>query len=860
MSDRKGNAAVATGGARETTRDELHLNSTPRAALPSRDAAAIVEALEQRQGRREGGETRFLCPAHDDHDPSARWNPGKAVWHCDVCGTGGGAIDLARRLGVDVGVSGRGLTLQEVADAKGFTVDFLKGLGVTDGKTYNRPCVDIPYLFASGITAGVHKRVSLKTEPRFVWRKGDHPIPYGIPKLAEAKAAGYVVIVEGDSDAWTLWAAGLPALGIPGAGTWKGEWVDHLEGIPTVYCWREPDAGGDTLAPKVAASLPDVRIIEAPPDAKDPNAIWLALKGNVDAFRERMAALMATARPASELRAEALTAEARECFETARALLDDPNLIDRVGEAIRLGGFAGDLTPPLLAYLALTSRLTERPINLAFIAPSATGKSYAVDRALSLMPPTAYYLFPAGSERALIYNDEEFEHRTVVIGEADSIPTEGNAASAMRSLAADNRMIYEVTIRDAETGDFTTRKIDKQGPTGLMTTWTRTLTPEYDTRLLTVGVADTPQQTSAILEAHAASVNGSRPSVDTGALIALQRWLELAGERRVAVPFGDALAKAVPKDQIRMRRDFRQLLTAIQAVALLYQRQRQRDAEGRIIATPDDYAVARRLLLETFQTAATGGVSEVLRETVEAVNRLYQDGGPPLTVKAIGDALGLAQNTAGYRVRRAVKLGYLVNMEPHKGAPAKITPGEALPEYRPALPDVEVIMPLHLPETDCYVATPPSARIYAESEPTVQPPHCYAIATPLLPADGTTGCNRVANAQLLRSEDDFESENGSETATVQRSNANRGEVHTPPRQHPSPLDAAARSPLVQAALALDGVSLIVPETPELAEVRCHACGGTEFYFRADGSGPVCARCHPNPEVLAEDWRRERGEQ
>jgi len=32
--------------------------------------------------------------------------------------------------------------------------------------------------------------------------------------------------------------------------------------------------------------------------------------------------------------------------------------------------------------------------------------------------------------------------------------------------------------------------------------------------------------------------------------------------------------------------------------------------------------------------------------------------------------------------------------------------------------------------------------------------------------------------------------------------------------------------------------------------RCPACGSTERWYRPDGSGPVCARCHPNPEALA----------
>ena len=47
-----------------------------------------------------GEETQFLCPSHDDHNPSARWNANKQVWYCDACGEGGGVFDLANKLGV----------------------------------------------------------------------------------------------------------------------------------------------------------------------------------------------------------------------------------------------------------------------------------------------------------------------------------------------------------------------------------------------------------------------------------------------------------------------------------------------------------------------------------------------------------------------------------------------------------------------------------------------------------------------------------------------------------------------------------------------------------------------------------------
>ncbi len=67
--------------------------------------AAVTAAVIQRGGRRRGLEYRFSCVEprrhrNSDAHPSARWHAEKAVWRCDVCGQGGGAVDLARRLGV----------------------------------------------------------------------------------------------------------------------------------------------------------------------------------------------------------------------------------------------------------------------------------------------------------------------------------------------------------------------------------------------------------------------------------------------------------------------------------------------------------------------------------------------------------------------------------------------------------------------------------------------------------------------------------------------------------------------------------------------------------------------------------------
>ena len=59
----------------------------------------LQQALLDRQGKWQGKELVFLCPCHDDHHPSARWNPEKRCWYCFVCGNGGGRNHLMTRLG-----------------------------------------------------------------------------------------------------------------------------------------------------------------------------------------------------------------------------------------------------------------------------------------------------------------------------------------------------------------------------------------------------------------------------------------------------------------------------------------------------------------------------------------------------------------------------------------------------------------------------------------------------------------------------------------------------------------------------------------------------------------------------------------
>ncbi|MCL6531775.1 MAG: hypothetical protein K6U12_00685, partial [Armatimonadetes bacterium] len=116
------------------------------------------------------------------------------------------------------------LTLEQYARAKGLDANLLREWGLTDTERG----IAIPYLDTDGNQVATRYRLALDGENRFRWARGDTPTLYGLGRLPEWGDSDTVYLVEGETDTLTLWSAGLPALGVPGASVWRAEWWLHL--------------------------------------------------------------------------------------------------------------------------------------------------------------------------------------------------------------------------------------------------------------------------------------------------------------------------------------------------------------------------------------------------------------------------------------------------------------------------------------------------------------------------------------------------------------------------------------------------------------------------------------------------------
>src|SRR3989449_8820826 len=224
-------------------------------SVGNRPVDRVLASLKNVQAGGEPGQWSAQCPAHDDEHSSLSVGEGADCKVLLKCHAGCKTEDIVGALALRMSDLFPGLTVAQYAEAKKLPPDLLHRWGLRDTPHNGRSAVKIPYADLEGKKiAAVRFRLSLNGADKFRWREKDQPCPYGLWMLPDARNAGYVVLVEGESDCHTLWYQGVPALGVPGADAWKEDWQNCLKDIPAVYAVIEPDKGGETFRRRLLQS------------------------------------------------------------------------------------------------------------------------------------------------------------------------------------------------------------------------------------------------------------------------------------------------------------------------------------------------------------------------------------------------------------------------------------------------------------------------------------------------------------------------------------------------------------------------------------------------------------------------------
>ena len=89
---------------------------------------------------------------------------------------------------------------------------------------------------------------------------------------------------------------------------------------------------------------------------------------------------------------EALTEMPEAVRAEAAAMLEDPNLVQRIIDDAQAVGVAGERELCATIYLCGTSRLIDKPLSVIVQGPSSSGKSYVIERVAALFPAESVIL------------------------------------------------------------------------------------------------------------------------------------------------------------------------------------------------------------------------------------------------------------------------------------------------------------------------------------------------------------------------------------------------------------------------------------------------------------------------------------
>jgi hypothetical protein len=305
----------------------------------------------------------------------------------------------------------------------------------------------------------------------------------------------------------------------------------------------------------------------------------------------------------------------RELEKRARQLLRNPLFLYMLLERIRQLGVVGEERNLLILALACLTRTLPRPASVLVKGPSSSGKSTLVECSLQVFPRSCIVERAGLSKKALAHGVGSLAKKILFINE---YRCGREAQQFTRLLQSQGQIKHEfTTIKGAERG---TKIMERVGtPVVLSTTTDQFVFEDDETRFLSILVDFSAEQNRRIVLARSRKPQTS----DCRDLPVWQKATSLLkykkGDFEHPRKWMEYVAKHLPLDQVRVRRDWDRFLTFCSAVAL----SRGFGSKERLDICFADYCIAYRILEPVFASTLHNSQSQehVLHNAVSKLSR-----------------------------------------------------------------------------------------------------------------------------------------------------------------------------------------------------------------------------------------------
>ena len=293
-----------------------------------------------------------------------------------------------------------------------------------------------------------------------------------------------------------------------------------------------------------------------------------------------------------------LEATEPDVLAEAERMAHNPELLREVYDDLVTLGIVGEAELALTIWLVGVSRVLPEPMAAVVTGPTSTGKSYVGKTVARLFPgesklvitdasPQSWYYLPPGALR----------HRFVLVGERNQseTPEAIDARRAWRELLSEGRLVKSVPVK--MDGQLKTQLIEQEGPIAFVESTTRTeLFDEDASRLLFLSADESRQQTRRVVHATLRRALSAHDGQVRQVIWKHHTFQRILGQPRVVIPYAERLASKFPDVLPQCRRLCGQVVAMIRASAVAHRYQRETVDGDVVVAAPEDYAIAYRLL------------------------------------------------------------------------------------------------------------------------------------------------------------------------------------------------------------------------------------------------------------------------
>ena len=278
--------------------------------IPIREVLLKYSRIEKEVKEKDG--YKCCCPIHNDSTPSFKVFEKDNSFFCFGCSAAGKTVDLVRMihkfktneeaeklLEKEFDIEEDSIpTLEGLCERKGLDIRVANGMmGWND--TDNG--VMIPYYGLLPEQQGrAYPTYKIRTsytgkgeKPKYIKDGTNTVIPYGLNLLSSYDPTKPLYLTEGETDTITMVQAGFQALGIPGATTFKKDFVDYINPYALLIVVLDSDKAGERLLRTIVNLMGEERkkvfFMPMPQGVKDINTFHCTTcRKDIKIFKEKV--------------------------------------------------------------------------------------------------------------------------------------------------------------------------------------------------------------------------------------------------------------------------------------------------------------------------------------------------------------------------------------------------------------------------------------------------------------------------------------------------------------------------------------------------------------------------------------------